>query len=43
MIINANIIGVYFDEGYADELSDQMLQEAGVDLVKWRSLEEGGE
>jgi dCMP deaminase len=43
MIINANIIAVYFDEGYADELSDQMLQEAGVDLLKWRSLEEGRE
>ena len=37
MIINANIIAVCFDEGYADELSDQMLQEAQVKLVKWRS------
>jgi deoxycytidylate deaminase len=43
MIINANIIAVCFDEGYADELSDQMLQEAGVKLVKWRSSEGGGE
>ena len=43
MIINANIIAVYFDEGYADELSDQMLQEAGVDLVKWRLPEGDGE
>jgi deoxycytidylate deaminase len=43
MIINANIGAVYFDEGYADELSDQMLQEAGVKLFKWRYPEEGGE
>ena len=43
MIINANITAVYFDEGYADELSDQMLHEAGVQLVKWRLSEGGGE
>jgi dCMP deaminase len=43
MIINANIISVCFDEGYADELSDQMLEEAGVKLVNWRSPEGGGE
>jgi dCMP deaminase len=27
MVINANIAAIYFEEGYADELSDQMLQE----------------
>jgi dCMP deaminase len=43
MIINANIIAVCFDEGYTDELSDQMLEEAGVKLVNWRLPEGGGE
>ena len=43
MIINANIAAVYFEEGYADELSDQMLKEAGVNLINWRSPEGGGE
>jgi dCMP deaminase len=35
MIINAGIVVVYFAEGYADELSDQLLAEAGVRLVRW--------
>jgi dCMP deaminase len=43
MIINANISAVCFDEWYADELSDQMLREAGVKLVNWRSPQGGGE
>ena len=43
MIINANISAVYFDEWYADELSDQMLREAGIKLVNWRSPQGGGE
>jgi deoxycytidylate deaminase len=42
MIINASIIAICFEEGYADELSDQMLQEAGVKLFNWRSPEGGG-
>ena len=42
MIINANIAIVYYEEGYADELADQMLQEAGVELINWR-FPEGGE
>jgi deoxycytidylate deaminase len=42
MVINANIAAVYFEEGYADELSDQMLQEAGIKLSNWRSPD-GGE
>jgi deoxycytidylate deaminase len=43
MVINANIIVVYFEEGYADELSDQMFQEAGIQLSNWKSPDGGGE
>ena len=43
MVINANIVAVYFEEGYADELSDQMFQEAGIQLSNWRSPDGGGE
>lgn len=43
MIINANIITVYYEEGYADELSDQMLEQAGVKLIHWTSREGGGQ
>lgn len=34
MIINAGIRAVIFDEGYTDELAQEMLSEAGVDLIK---------
>lgn len=34
MIINAGIYAVYFKEGYADEMSMQMLAEAHVDVIK---------
>jgi dCMP deaminase len=33
MIINAGIVRVYYESGYADELSTEMLTEAKVDLV----------
>ena len=42
MIINANISAVYYQEGYADELADQMLHEARIELINWRSSD-GGE
>ncbi|UCE82449.1 MAG: cytidine/deoxycytidylate deaminase family protein [Deltaproteobacteria bacterium] len=42
MIINASIVAVYYEEGYADELSDQMLKEAGIELVGWQPPD-GGE
>ncbi|MGD8371817.1 MAG: cytidine/deoxycytidylate deaminase family protein [Syntrophobacterales bacterium] len=42
MIINASIVAVYYEEGYADELSDQMLKEAGIELVSWQPPD-GGE
>jgi dCMP deaminase len=41
MIINANIGAVYYEEGYEDELSDQMLHQAGVKLINWTSREGG--
>ncbi len=42
MIINANIANVYYEQGYEDELADQMLQEARIKLIKWRPPEGGG-
>jgi len=34
MIINAGISKVYYEEGYDDPLSDQMLAEAGIETVR---------
>ncbi len=34
MLINAGISRVYYAEGYPDELSRQMLEEAGVETVR---------
>jgi len=34
MLINAGIKAIYFKEGYADELSKDMLEEAGVKLIQ---------
>ena len=34
MIINAGITIIYYEDGYADELSLEMLHEAGVELSK---------
>jgi len=34
MIINAGIIAVVYDEGYTDELAEEMLKESGVRLIK---------
>ena len=34
MIINAGVAKVIFQEGYSDQLSDEMLKEAGVELCK---------
>jgi len=42
MIINANVAAVYYQQGYRDELADQMLREAGIELINWRSPD-GGE
>lgn len=34
MIINAGIKTIYYKEGYADSMSEEMLQEAGINLIK---------
>ncbi len=34
MIINAGIRTTYYKEGYADPMSEQLLSEAGVELIK---------
>ena len=34
MIINAGIRKVYYKEGYADPMSKELLEEAGVELIK---------
>jgi dCMP deaminase len=34
MIINAGIQKIYYEEGYNDPLSDQMLAEAGIETVR---------
>ena len=37
MIINAGIKKIYYDEGYNDPLADQMLEEAGLEIVRLKS------
>jgi len=37
MIINAGIVRIVYESGYADALSSEMLAEAEVELVKWSS------
>jgi dCMP deaminase len=34
MLINAGIGTIYYDEGYDDPLADQMLEEAGVEMLR---------
>jgi dCMP deaminase len=34
MLINAGIGTIYYDEGYNDPLADQMLEEAGVEVLR---------
>jgi len=35
MLINADVKRIVYEQDYPDELSRQMLEEAGVELVKW--------
>jgi len=35
MIINAGLKKVYYHSGYADSMSEEMLTEAGIDLIKF--------
>ncbi len=41
MIINSDITAVYYQEGYADELADQLLNEAEIKLMHWRPPDGG--
>jgi dCMP deaminase len=34
MIINAGIVRIYYSNGYADPMSEEMLHEAGLDVIK---------
>lgn len=34
MIINAGIIKIYYESGYADPMSDEMFNEAGIEVVQ---------
>lgn len=36
MIINAGIEKVFYDDGYDDPLADQMLEEAGIEMVSFK-------
>jgi dCMP deaminase len=37
MLINAGVEKIYFREGYPDQLSERMLAEAGVEMIKMES------
>jgi dCMP deaminase len=38
MIINAGIVTVYYQSGYADAMSSDMMKEAGVDIIKFNKI-----
>ena len=42
MIINAGIKEIYYLSGYADAMSQEMLNEAGVELIKFDNRQERG-
>ncbi|EFK05596.1 cytidine and deoxycytidylate deaminase zinc-binding region [delta proteobacterium NaphS2] len=37
MLINAGIKRIYFDQGYDDELADAILDEAGIELMRFET------
>ncbi len=41
MIINAGITKIYYQDGYADSLSEEMLQEAAIEVMKLNSRKQG--
>ena len=41
MIINAGISTVYYEEGYDDELSQELLGDGGVSLIRWHGTTKG--
>jgi len=42
MIINAGIKTIYYESGYADALSGEMLEQAGIQVIRHRRTDEGG-
>lgn len=38
MIINAGIIKIYYLDGYADEMSSEMLEEAGIEVIRLETV-----
>jgi dCMP deaminase len=42
MIINAGIKKIYYQSGYSDALAQEMLSEAGIDLIKHDDLSNQG-
>jgi dCMP deaminase len=43
MIINAGISKIYYRSGYADELSQDMIQEANIELIHLDTKQQGEE
>jgi len=43
MIINAGIKRIYFQSGYTDPMSEEMLGEAGVEVIKIDNSHKGGD
>lgn len=43
MIINAGIKRIYFQSGYTDPMSEEMLSEAGVEVIKIDKSHQGGD
>jgi dCMP deaminase len=42
MIINAGIKKIYYQTGYADLMSQEMFEEAGVEVLKYDNSTQGG-
>jgi dCMP deaminase len=43
MIINAGIKKIYYQDGYADSMSEEMFQEAGVEVIRHTIRKQGEE
>ena len=41
MIINAGVKRIYYQEGYADTLSEEMLDEVGIEVIQFDSIKQG--
>ena len=42
MIINAGIRRIVFEEGYSDQLAEEMIRESGVEVVRFSEIAAGG-